>query len=244
MSNALISYSFDDEPVRVVMIAGDPWFVATDLAKSLGYREAFVMTRNLDDDEKGTHVVSTLGGMQEMNIVSESGMYAAIFKSRKDEAQRFRKWVTAEVLPELRRTGKYLMHDHEPPPQIATDLDVPRLQAGVAVIREARRLFGPQAARNLWVQVGLPPVIADSDDRYSGDPLAEPLKIWLADKASTTIGEAADGMGLKDIDHSTRYRIGQLLALWGWRQRTAKVASGKAARVFSRPDALPTGGVA
>ena len=75
-------------------------------------------------------------------------------------------------------------------------------------------------------QAELPPVIADSDDRYSGDPLAEPLKIWLADKASTTIGEAADGMGLKDIDHSTRYRIGQLLALWGWRQRTAKVAGG------------------
>lgn len=232
---ALLSYQFENEPVRVVMIAGDPWFVASDLAKALGYREAYHMTRNLDDDEKGPHVVGTLGGVQEFTVVSESGMYAAIFKSRRDEAQRFRKWVTAEVLPELRRTGKYQMHDLEPPPQIAADLDPPRLMAGVAVVREARRLFGPQAARNLWVQVGLPEVIADTTDAVTGDPLAEPLKIWLADKAECTIAEAAAGIGLTDLDHSTRYRIGRLLAMWGWRAANRKVAPYRTARVFSRP---------
>lgn len=234
--NALLAYQFEENPVRVVMIAGEPWFVANDLAKALGYREARDMTRNLDDDEKGLHIVQTLGGMQEVSVVSESGMYAAIFKSRREEAQRFRKWVTSEVLPELRRTGKYQMHELEPPPPQAIDLDPSRLVAGVSVIREARRLFGPAAARRLWMQVGLPPVVADSDAVFDGDPMALPLKAYLADKQETTIAQAADGMGIEDLDWSTRYRIGKLLALWGWQQRTRKVAKHRAARVFTRPE--------
>lgn len=238
MSTALLAYQFEENPVRIVLIAGDPWFVANDLAKSLGYTRQHEMTRNLDEDEKGTHIARTLGGDQEMNIISESGMYAAIFKSRKDEARRFRKWVTSEVLPELRRTGKYQLHDNEPPPPMALDLDPSRLVAGVSVVREARRLFGPAAARGLWVQVGLPPVIADSDQVFDGDPLAVPLKAWLADRQETTIAEAGEGIGFGDLDWSTRFRIGKLLALWGWTARNRKVARGRTARVFTRPAPL------
>lgn len=238
--NALLSYSFDDAPVRVVMIAGDPWFVANDMARALGYSLAANMTKMLDDDEKGIHIVNTLGGNQEHLVISESGMYAAVLKSRREEARRFRKWVTSEVLPELRRTGKYQLHDNEPPPAVAMDYDPTRLSAGVSVIREARRLYGPMAARSLWVQVGLPPVVADSEAVFDGDPLAVPLKAWLADRQQTTIAEAADAIGLVDPDHSTRYRIGKLLALWGWTARNAKVARGKTARVFTRPAPLRT----
>ena len=234
--NALQSYQFDDHPVRIVMVADDPWFVANDLARALGYRDAANMCRMLDDDEVSTHTVSSiLPGNPNLIIISESGMYAAVLKSRRDEARRFRKWVTSEVLPSIRRTGAYALHDLEPPPALATDLDPPRLMAGVAVVREARRLFGPQAARNLWVQVGLPPVIADVDDHHGGDPLAVPLKIWLADKAECTIIQAANGIGLADIDWSTRYRLGKLLAQMGWRAANRKVARGKTARIFTRP---------
>ena len=66
----------------------------------LGYGQTNDLTRILDDDEKGTHNVRTLGGEQEMSVINESGLYHAIFKSRKDGAQRFRKWVTSEVLSE------------------------------------------------------------------------------------------------------------------------------------------------
>lgn len=236
--NALLSYQFDEEPVRVVMIADEPWFVGNDIARALGYSLTANMTKMLDDDEKGIHIVNTLGGHQEHLIISESGMYAAVLKSRREEAKRFRKWVTSEVLPSLRRTGKYLLHDHEPPPAVAMDYDPVRLTAGVSVIREARRLFGPMAARGLWVQVGLPPVVADSEALFDGDPLAAPLKAWLADKAECTIGEAAEGIGLSDIDWSTRFRIGKLLALWGWTARNRKVARGRTARVFTRPAPL------
>lgn len=232
--NALLSYQFDEEPVRIIMIAGDPWFVANDVAKVLGYRMASDMTRNLDEDERGTHIVRTPSAMQEMNIISESGLYAAVLKSRKEEAKRFRKWVTAEVLPSLRKTGQYQMHDLEPPPVQAIDLDPVRLTAGVSVVREARRLFGPAAARGLWVQVGLPACVADSEAVFEGDPLAIPLKAYLSDKQETTIHQAAEGMGMEDIDWSTRHRIGRLLAMWGWQQRTRKVGK-RAARVFTRP---------
>lgn len=235
--NALLSYQFDEDPVRVVMIAGDPWFVANDLSRVLGINNARQALSRLDDDEKGVTLNDTLGGIQEMNVVSESGMYALVLGSRKQEARRFRKWVTSEVLPELRRTGKYQLHDNEPPPAVALDYDVARLTAGIGVVREARRLFGPRAARTLWMQVGLPPVVADSEAVFDGDPLALPLKAWLDSRQSCTVSDAAAGMGIGGTDQSTRHRIGQLLRMWGWRPKARK-QDGRTAWVFERPEPL------
>lgn len=232
--NALLSYQFDEEPVRIVMIAGDPWFVANDVARALGYSHTPHLVRILDEDEKGVHIADTLGGQQEMNIISESGLYAAVLKSRREEAKRFRKWVTSEVLPSLRRTGRYQMHELEAPPVQALDLDPVRLSAGANVVRLAIRLYGPAAARSLWTQVGLPACVADSDAVFEGDPLAVPLKAYLANKQETTIRQAADGMGMEDIDWPTRQRIARLLAMWGWQNRTRKIGR-RAARVYSRP---------
>ncbi|QVM82967.1 BRO family protein [Novosphingobium decolorationis] len=234
--SALLAYQFDEEPVRIIVRDGEPWFVASDIAQALGYRDAPTMARNLDEDEKGTHNVCTLGGEQQMLIVSESGMYAAVLKSRRDEARRFRKWVTAEVLPALRRTGRYQLTELEPAPPQATDLDPPRMLAGVSVVREARRLYGPAAARSLWAQVGLPPVIADSEAVFDTDPLAAPLQAALQGKMQITIAEAADAMGIRDLDWTTRHRIGRLLHLWGWSAKNEKVAKHRTARVFRRPE--------
>ena len=107
MSTDLIPFSFDAHEIRLIDCSGEIWFVATDVAAVLAYRDVFNMLRNLDDDEKGTHNLSTHGGDQELSIISESGLYAAILKSRKSEAKRFRKWVTSEVLPAIRKTGHY-----------------------------------------------------------------------------------------------------------------------------------------
>jgi prophage antirepressor-like protein len=86
---------------------GETWFVATDVAAALEYRDAPDMTRGLDEDEKGTQIVRTLGGDQKLTVISESGLYVAIMKSRKPEAKKFKKWVTAEVIPSIRKTGGY-----------------------------------------------------------------------------------------------------------------------------------------
>lgn len=103
------TFQFADFTVRVVTIGGEPWFVAVDVALILGYRNSPDATRLLDEDEKGTQIVRTPGGAQELAIINESGLYSLILRSRKDEARPFRKWVTAEVLPAIRRTGTYTL---------------------------------------------------------------------------------------------------------------------------------------
>lgn len=87
---------------------GEYWFVASDVCKALGFRKASNVTRLLDADEKGASKVSTLGGLQEVTIINESGLYSLIFSSKKPTAKKFKKWVTATVLPSLRRYGGYI----------------------------------------------------------------------------------------------------------------------------------------
>lgn len=108
-ANAIASFAFDDNLVRVIYLDGQPWWVATDLAKLLGYREAKDMVRRLDDDQKRLHMVSSSGGEQEAWIVNESGLWMCVLKSQRAEAKRFQKWLTGDLLPALRRDGYYAM---------------------------------------------------------------------------------------------------------------------------------------
>jgi prophage antirepressor-like protein len=87
-----------------------PSWIAKDVCEVLGLSDTAVALRGLDEDEKGKCIVPTPGGPQEMLVISESGLYALIFRSRKQKAKAFRKWVTSEVLPEIRRHGAYGMH--------------------------------------------------------------------------------------------------------------------------------------
>lgn len=108
MNGTVTTYKFGITRVRVhIDPTGDPWFVASDVACILRYRMASDMTRRLDDDEKGTREVRTPGGPQAMTVISEAGLYTAILGSRTTAAQAFKRWVTHEVLPEIRRTGSY-----------------------------------------------------------------------------------------------------------------------------------------
>lgn len=105
--NDLKVFDFEQKSVRVVMKGSEPWWVAKDVADILEFRDAANAIRLLDEDEKGTQKVSTPGGEQEMSVINESGLYTLIMRSNKPEAKRFRKWVTSEVLPALRKTGRY-----------------------------------------------------------------------------------------------------------------------------------------
>lgn len=114
-ATSLAPFAFDDSLVRAYADeAGNPWFVAKDVCKVLGLGNPRTSIALLDDDERGVHIVDTLGGAQEMATISESGLYSLTFRSRKPEAKRFRKWVTAEVLPTLRKTGHYAVSGREP----------------------------------------------------------------------------------------------------------------------------------
>lgn len=105
----ILEFKNTEFQLRSAFVDGEPWFVAKDVCQMLGiskYRDA--LTR-LDDDERGLASIDTLGGRQEVAIVSESGLYALIFQRRKPEAKAFRRWVTGEVLPQIRETGAYRM---------------------------------------------------------------------------------------------------------------------------------------
>lgn len=103
----LTPFNFNQTAVRVINRNGEAWFIAKDVAAALGYSHVPHALRILDDDEKDVHIVDTRGGNQEMAIINESGVYALVLKSRKPEAKPFRKWVTSEVLPAIRKTGVY-----------------------------------------------------------------------------------------------------------------------------------------
>lgn len=111
-----LTYYFDDaHPVRVTLIDGQPWFACIDVCRSLGLvnnRDAISL---LDDDEHRVSVIPTPGPVarQRLICVSESGLYALIFKSRKPGAKKFRKWVTSDVLPSIRKNGEYRMRTAE-----------------------------------------------------------------------------------------------------------------------------------
>ena len=109
MSN-LIPHVFNDYSIRTTEINGQIWFVAADVCKALEINNPSDALKRLDDDERLTLANSegqNGNGAQSYNIINESGLYSLILRSRKAEAKRFKKWVTAEVLPSIRKTGSY-----------------------------------------------------------------------------------------------------------------------------------------
>lgn len=102
-------FNYSGQQVRTVVIDGEPWFAAKDACDVLGIQNARrAVTEQLDPDGvRTTYLTDSLGRQQDTYIVSEAGLYELIFQSRKPEAREFRRWVTAEVLPTIRRTGQF-----------------------------------------------------------------------------------------------------------------------------------------
>ena len=123
-------FNFDAQAVRVVGSADAPWFVAKDVCAVLELEKTDSALRGLDDDEKGAHSVSTLGGDQKLSTVNESGLYALIFRSRKPQARIFRRWITGEVIPSIRRTGSYSLTSGPTLAELATNPTYLPLAAG------------------------------------------------------------------------------------------------------------------
>jgi prophage antirepressor-like protein len=101
-------FSYEGRQVRTVLVNGEPWFLAADVAAVLGYRMASDMTRRLDGDDRGTHSMRTPSGDQQMTVISEPGLFVAILGSQVSGARAFKRWVTHEVLPAIRREGGYI----------------------------------------------------------------------------------------------------------------------------------------
>ena len=107
MNELKIFRNKDFGEVRTVLRDGEPWFVAADVCRALEISNSRDALTRLDADEKGVASTDTLGGRQEMQVVSEPGLYALVLGSRKPEARAFKRWITHEVIPDIRRHGMY-----------------------------------------------------------------------------------------------------------------------------------------
>ena len=105
------AFNYQEQPVRTVSIDGEPGFIANDLCAVLELTNPRQTLTYLDDDEKGVTTNDTLGGAQQMAYVTEAGMYSLVLRSRKPEAKAFKRWITHEVLPQIRRTGAYAVKE-------------------------------------------------------------------------------------------------------------------------------------
>lgn len=103
----LISLEYHGNPVRCVQKDGAPWWVLSDVCKVVGLGTPAKVANRLDDDEKGVNQIHTLKGNQKMTVINESGLYNVLLRSDKPEAKPFKRWVTHEVLPQIRQTGRY-----------------------------------------------------------------------------------------------------------------------------------------
>lgn len=113
MNNLKIFENAEFGRIRTVVIDGEPWFVGRDVAGALEYNEPHkAVVKHVMEEDRTKYPTLTDGGMQEMWVINESGLYSLIFSSKLDSAKKFKHWVTAEVLPSIRKTGAYSMVEY------------------------------------------------------------------------------------------------------------------------------------
>lgn len=165
MSADIIPFDFEEHAVRVILRGGEPWFVAADVCRVLEIANPSDALKRLDDDETEMVDLNTLDttegirGNPNARIINESGLYALVLTSRKAQARRFRKWITAEVLPAIRRTGRYdpALAAPEPEGEIA-GMPLREAELWLQMVREARLSRGTKAAVAIWDRSPLPKV--------------------------------------------------------------------------------------
>ena len=107
--NKVQIFSFENKQIRAMKIESESWFVGNDVARVLGYSQtAKAIREHIDEEDKGVSVLDTPGGKQQMTIINESGLYSLILSSKLPTAKKFKRWVTSEVLPTIRKHGAYL----------------------------------------------------------------------------------------------------------------------------------------
>lgn len=115
MNNLQIFSNEEFGSIRTVTIDNEPWVVGKDVAEILGYKDTSdAMRRHVDDEDKLTRRFTDSGQNREMYIINESGLYSLILSSKMPNARKFKRWVTSEVLPTLRKTGHYEMENYSP----------------------------------------------------------------------------------------------------------------------------------
>ena len=222
----LTTFDFEDMPVRSLRIDGEPWVMGKDACRCLGIIDHHQALERLADDEKrGGYPIPTPGGEQSATIINEPGLYRLIFSSTKPEAERFRRFVFHEVLPAIRRTGRY-----------ETDgIDWDATAAKLALIKQARLTYGRKAAQELWARLGLPDVSEDGAGRAATheDDLLTYVRDFLEECTEAGAGLMVQSSELHKLygawasankaPHFTMVMFGRVIRQAGIRIRQARV---------------------
>ena len=169
--------------IRAVEVDGEPWFMGKDMAKALGYSDTAQAIRNhVDDEDKGVVEMTTPGGKQNVQIINESGVYSLIFSSKLESAKKFKRWVTAEVLPAIRRQGAYIAPQAQPQGVEAFTAALETLTTAVQTL--TRRMDAMEQGRNEMKSPPPPPERNpfDDDNPFAGPPKPSSIlarKLWM-----------------------------------------------------------------
>ena len=201
--NEIQVWNYESSEIRTVQINGEPWFVLSDVCKVLELSSPHKVAERLDGDEKGRNQIPTLGGVQEMAVVNESGLYTVILRSDKPQAKPFRKWVTSEVLPSIRKHGSYSVQsqfaDLSPQLQVLIQMDTRQKQIEARQAEQATALAGlEQKIQNTCEVIALDKTAWRKDSEH------------LINKIARATGEGYGGIRLvyEEIYRSIESRAG------------------------------------
>jgi prophage antirepressor-like protein len=162
MDNDLTPLLFEGEHlIRALLRNDEPWFVGRDVCRVLHIRNESQALARLDDDERcdGVSITDPIGRAQDMILISEPGVYRLVFTSRRPEAERLKRWLAHDVLPSLRRTGSYSMHqgqEEAAEKRPFPDWPMEELRTKKGVVDMYRLLYGSMAAQWVSPQLGFP----------------------------------------------------------------------------------------
>lgn len=185
MAADLMPFDYEGQTVRTVQIDGEPWFVAADVARVLEYSATAAMTRRLDDEDKGVRPLHTLGGEQEMVVISEAGFYAAVIGSQCAKAKDVKRWLTHTVLPQIRKTGSFNAVPELTEDQIVaralqiTTRKVEQLETKVAELEPSAKAWGHMVdATGTYSVADAAKVVANSGASIGRQRLFDQMAEW------------------------------------------------------------------
>jgi prophage antirepressor-like protein len=214
-----------DGKVRVVLKDGEPWFVAKDISSALGYRDSSDMLKRLDEDEvfkatrdkSGSFIPKSFFGNQGyLNLIDESGLYTSILGSKIKGAKRFKKWVTKEVLPSIRKTGSYSVKGEEPQAEVSKISEKERIENNLLALKFAQDNLAvsdedrTRMARKMFDTFGLDtsyfPDFVDGEATFSLTQLLKQNGVKMSAKKVNTLLEA-DGIIEKKFRDSSKTKL-------------------------------------
>lgn len=167
MSSDIQLFNYNNQNLQTVLKDGEPWFVASDVARILGYRDAANMTRRLDEDDKEVRLLHTLGGNQKMTVISYPGLFEAVLGSKVPGAKHFRKWVTHTILPAIQKTGSFSLA----PAMTPLERMASAVLLAQSIIEEKDEVIAELAPKAEFVDA-----LLESDEWYSMQEASQMLK--------------------------------------------------------------------